>query len=304
MTHSHPWEVSNATFLLGYAVLCVVTLGGIWLRRRRLLNAGDASGAPPRKFNAYEVAMLNGGPQLAITIAAAELHRAGSLAWQGSRRLLQVRQRPDRDADGTGELEDEVFDAVLGDPGADTRTLRKQLETCASIQRLASTLVDAGLLLDDRRRAQVNRLWIWAVPLLALGIARVVAVSDDDGAVAQVTMMLLAPTIAAVWLAMQRPWATARGRRLLKYQRAGRKTLGHIPSQTEIPAAVALFGAGALWIADPDVAFAWAVPRERGSTLTGGGGGCGAGPIVSGSCGAGSGCGGGGGGGGCGGGGG
>jgi uncharacterized protein (TIGR04222 family) len=268
MTDSHPWEVSNARFLLGYAVLCAVTLGGIWLRRRRLLNAGDGSAAR-RSFDAYEVAMLNGGPQLAITIAAAELHRVGSLAWQGSGRVLKVRRRPDRAADGTGELEEDVFEAVLGNPGVHAGTLRRQLATCASVRRLAATLVDAGLLLDDRRRAQVNRLWIWAVPLVGLGIARVVAVGDDDAAVTHVTMMLLAPTLAALGLAMQRPWATARGRRLLKYERAGRRTLGHIPSQAEIPAAVALFGAGALWVADPDIAFAWAVPRERGSTLTG-----------------------------------
>ncbi len=76
-----------------------------------------------------------------------------------------------------------------------------------------------------------------------------------------------------MWLATQRPRATARGRRLLKTERAGRRTHGRMPSRCEIPAAVALYGAGVLWVADPGIAFAWDVPRERGTTWTGDAGG-------------------------------
>jgi uncharacterized protein (TIGR04222 family) len=286
MTASHVWGVGNTTFLWCYGALCALILAGIWLRRMSLLNVRDDTARPP-SCDAYGLAMLNGGPQLAITIAAAELHRVGSLARGSSGKLVKVTQRPDRVADGTGELEDEVFDAVLRNPGVSARTLRRELDGCAPIRRIASTLIQAGLLLDDRGRAQLNRLWVWTLPLLVLGIARLTAVGGDDEAATSLTVMLLALTAVAMWLAMQRPRATARGRRLLKTERAGHRTHGRMPSRTEIPAAVALYGAGVLWVADPGIAFAWDVPRERGTTWTGDAGGCGAGFGGAGSCGSG-----------------
>ena len=180
-----------------------------------------------------------------------------------------ARRQPDRVADGTGELEDEVFSAVHRSPGASARTLRRGLDGCAPIRRIAAGLTEAGLLLDDRRRAHINRLWAWILPLLILGIARVTAVGGDDEAVTPLTTMLFALATAAVWLATQRPRATARGRRLLKSERAGRRTHGRMPRRSEIPVAVALYGAGVLWVADPGMAFAWDVPRERGTTWIG-----------------------------------
>jgi uncharacterized protein (TIGR04222 family) len=276
MTTSHIWGVSNATFSWCYAVLCALVLAGIWLRRRTLLGAGDGC-ARPRSLDAYELAMLNGGAQLAITIAAAELHRVGSLVRGPSGAIVEVRRGPDRAADGTGELEDEVFDAVLRNPGVCARTLRKELAGCRPIRRIAWALVEAGLLLDGRRRAQVDRLWLWILPLLALGGARLVAAGGDDVAADDLTLMLLALAAGMVWLAMQRPRATARGRRLLETARGGRKALGRIPSQSELPAAVALYGAGVLWFADSGIASAWAVPRARGTTWSGDAGARGAG---------------------------
>jgi uncharacterized protein (TIGR04222 family) len=142
---------------------------------------------------------------------------------------------------------------------------------CVPIRQLACALTQSGLLLDDGRRVQINRLWLWALPLLALGIARVVAGSVNDAAVVYTGMTLAALALATLWLAVQRRSATARGRRLLDIERDGRKTLGRVPSQEEIPTALALYGAGALWVTDPGVAFAWAIPRERGSTWAGGG---------------------------------
>jgi len=276
MHGSYTWGISNASFLWFYGILCVLTLSGIWRWRRSLLNAGD-SNARPGPFDAYDLAMLNGGPQLVITIAAAKLHRIGSLAHGTSGRTVEVRQRPDEADDRSGALEREVYEVVLRNPGVCARALRKELEVCAPMQQLAFTLTQAGLLLDEGARARINRLWLWILPLLALGIARVVEGSEADASVAYTDMMLAALALATLWLAMQRRWATAPGRRLLDTERGGRRTLGRVPSQEEIPRALALYGAGALWAADPGIAFAWAVPRERGSTWTGGGDGCGAG---------------------------
>jgi uncharacterized protein (TIGR04222 family) len=280
MNDSHTWGISNASFLWVYGIACLLTLGGIWRWRRSILNAGDDSTRPER-LDPYELAMLNGGPQLVITIAAAKLHRLGSLAHGASGRAVEVRRRPGEGDDRAAALEREVYEAVLSNPGVCARSLRQELEVCAPIRQLAFTLSQSGLLLDERMRARINRLWLWILPLLALGIARVVAGGDADASVPYTDMMLAALALAALWLAVQRPWATARGRRLLDTERGGRRTLGRVPDQDEIPRALALYGAGALWLADPGIAFAWAVPRERGSTWTGGadgvGGGIGAG---------------------------
>jgi len=276
MNSSYTWDFTNASFLWFYGILCALTLGGIWRRRRSLLNACDGR-ADPDRFDAYDLAMLNGGPQLVITIAAARLHRLGSLAHGTSGREVKVRQRPDEADSGIGALEHEVYDVVLRNPGVCARTLRKEIEVCVPIQQIICTLTRSGLLLDDGMRAQINRLWLWVLPVLALGTVRVVAGSEHDTSIPYTGMMLVALAAAALWLAMQRPRATARGQRLLDSQRAGCRTLGHVPSQEEIPTALALYGAGALWVADPGIAFAWAVPRERGSTWTGDEDGCGAG---------------------------
>jgi uncharacterized protein (TIGR04222 family) len=280
MNGSHTWGISNASFLWFYGIACLLTLGGIWRRRRSLLNAGDCS-ARPERLDAYDLAMLNGGPQLVITIAAAKLHRIGSLAHGTSGRAVEVRQRPGDADDRAAALEREVYEAVLRNPGVCARSLRKELEACAPIQQLACALTQSGLLLDERTRARINRLWLWILPVPALGIARVVQGSANDAAVASTDVMLAALALATLWLAVQRRWATARGRRLLDTERGGRTTLGRVPSQEELPRALALYGAGALWAADPGIAFAWAVPRERGSTWTGGGDGGGASTATS-----------------------
>ena len=85
MNESPTWGISGQTFLWCYAVAFVVTAGAVWLRRNSLLNAQD--GAKPSKLDVYELAMLNGGPQLAITIATAKLHRVGALVTSSGKKL-------------------------------------------------------------------------------------------------------------------------------------------------------------------------------------------------------------------------
>jgi uncharacterized protein (TIGR04222 family) len=283
MSDAYTWGISGTSFLWLYAGLCVVTVVAVWLLRRRLLSSGAGAPSAP-SLDVYELALLNGGPQLAITSAAAKLHNEESLAAGPKPKTIVADSRPS----GGDELEHEVYSAVERTSGISSRALRRELERCATINRMQTQLIEAGMLLDDRRRAIVNSLWLAGVALLALGIARVVAGIRNDRPVTYLVFMLLAVAWATLLFARRRTRATARGRELLDAQRGGRKTIGHAPVGAEIPLAVALFGTGVLWMADPGIASAWAVPREHAwagdsggsgySATSGcGGGGCGGG---------------------------
>ena len=276
------WGISGPTFLWCYAAAFLATACAVWLRRKSLLNAQEGR-APSGALDPYELAMLNGGTQLAITIATANLHRLSAFVASSSKKL-RAAGRPKA---ALTELEHEVYDAVERTPGITAPKLERELADGMAVQRLEADLTRSGLLLDDATRAKVNALWLWLVPVLALGIVRIVAGVQNEAAVGYLVIMDIAIAIVTLMLALSRPRATARGREVLERERAGRKRLGHTPSTAEIPMAVALFGAGALWAADPALASTLAVARER-SAWTGGSG--------SGGCGAASSCGGGGGG--------
>jgi uncharacterized protein (TIGR04222 family) len=286
------WGISGQTFLWLYVAAFLVTACGVWTRRKSLLNALDGS-LPSGGADVYDLAMLNGGPRLAITIAVAKLHRLGAFV-TGPGKKLRVASRPKSGVEDVAELDHEVYDAVERSPGTTARKLERDLADGQAVRRLASRLTDTGLLLDDATRAQVNALWLWFVPVIVLGLARVAAGIQNERPVTILVIGLCAIVFVTLKVAMSRPRATARGQELLDSQRAGRKTLGHTPSGAEIPLAVALFGAGALWAADPGLASTLSIPRERAAWAGGGngGGGCGAG----GGFGGGGGCGGGGGG--------
>jgi uncharacterized protein (TIGR04222 family) len=288
LSESSTWGISGTSFLWLYAALCVATAVAIWLLRRRLLNAGEgAAGAPVP--DVYDIAMLNGGPQLAITAAAAKLHNEGALASGAKAGTIAAVARPA----GADELEHEVYSAVERTGGMSGRALRRQLEDCETIRRMTTRLVDDGLLLDARRRSLVNALWLLALPLVGLGIARAAAGVQNDHPITYLAIALVAIAACTVRFAVVRTRATARGRQLLDGQRGGRKSPVHAPVGAELPLAVALYGSGVLWAADPGIASAWSVPREHawagggsgGGCGGGGGGGCGGGGCGGGGCG-------------------
>ncbi|HEV7882351.1 MAG TPA: hypothetical protein VGO81_02210, partial [Solirubrobacteraceae bacterium] len=74
------WGITGPQFLWFYGGLCAVVSAAIWRVRRGVLGAKQHSNDPTPDIGLYKMALLNGGPQLAITTAATKLHQEGVLA--------------------------------------------------------------------------------------------------------------------------------------------------------------------------------------------------------------------------------
>ena len=119
--------------------------------------------------------------------------------------------------------------------------------------------------------------------MLVLGVMGLLAAIDGSEPVTMPAALVVGLVLATIWVAGERRRTTARGLELLDGERGGRRSLGHVPSPAEVPMAVAVYGAGALWAADPGIADAWSAGRDgesghgSGFGFSGGGAGCGAG---------------------------
>ncbi len=310
-TATTTWGLSSTQFLTGYGVLCVATAAWTWWQWRDA-TAGREHGADPHpELGVYELALIGGGRQLAITSALTRLHGDHVLRVRRREGTLRVAGELGPGAD---PVERAVFEAVRREPGISTTALRSELRQDDVLASMSDRLTQAGLLLDEDRAGRVRRLWLAGALLVALGVARIVAGWQDDAASGWTAAITLGVAFATLWLSRQRPVATNRGRDMLGRLRQENEQLRRHPPAGEGALSVALFGGGALWLADPAIASALGVPREEsgggwwGSNRPGGcgggaGGGSCAGAISDGGGGGGSGGCGGGGGGGCGGGG-
>jgi len=262
------WGLSGPTFLWLYAGLGVAIAVAIRLQWQRAL--GPRPSADSVDLDAYRLAMINGGPQLAITAAAARLQKDGALHAGSGTRTLAVGGELDEAADG---LERAVYTAVEREPDIRTSTLRVELEDSEPIKRLTSRLTDAGLLVRPEVSAKLRRLSLLGVGLVLFGAAPSWAGTANDAPIGYLAILVIAVAGATYWLLRQKPWATARGRGLLSRQRNKRKDLEGGGMGAEFPLAIALFGGAALWAVEPAIASAWSVPREGGSGWSSGGGG-------------------------------
>jgi uncharacterized protein (TIGR04222 family) len=285
------WDISGPAFLRGYLAAAAVVLIGTLVYRHRVLRGSPAT--PSSSIGAQAAAYLNGGAKLAVYASLGGLRTAGAIGVSADRRLRQAGSLP---ADAT-PLDQAVYNAA-GQRLRPRDLIRHDWVTDAA-HRLRSEVERAGLLAtaDQRRAARVGPLIL--LGLVALGIARLVAGTANDRPAGYLILVLLVLTPATVLLLLRTPRRTRAGDDVLRRMRVDHAYLA--PSQrpswstygpSGAVAGVALFGAGALWAADPSFAAAVEVQRRAaasgygdssytgtgtGGCGGGGGGGCGGG---------------------------
>jgi uncharacterized protein (TIGR04222 family) len=271
------WGVTAPQFLRLYGGLCALSGLWAWIRWRGAMRPRP-SGGTPRPLDLYDLALLGGGPQLAITTAATRLHRDGILC-VGWMQTLEVHGEPDP----VHPLERDVLRAVRRDPGLWVSELRAEVGGGDAIRSMTSDLTDAGALLDGTAAARLRRLWLVGLALAALGAIRIAAGVADRAPVGVLSVVVGAVALATCALARMRPVATARGRALVERRRREHQDLRHAAPGGDSALIVALFGGGALWVCAPELAGALGVPRDqarRGGSCPacGAGEGCASGP--------------------------
>ena len=216
------------------------------------------------------------------------LLRAGHLASPASRRRRRRLVAGTAPPAGAHPVEWATYQLVADRPDHPRWALGAELCRAPAMAAVRERLRQAGLAPTPEQRARYRAAGLWSLPLLALGVARVVAGTANGRPVGFLVVLLVVTVVVAVALCLRVPNATELGRRTLGRLRAetGRPAGGASPA--ELAMATALFGAGVLWSADVEMAMALRLPREQSAFL----GGAGADGGGGGSCGGGGGCGG------------
>jgi uncharacterized protein (TIGR04222 family) len=277
---ANTWGISGSGFLWLYGLLSVGWFLMCLLLRRYLLRSKETGGGA---VSEYELATLNGGRRLAVIAATAKLRSLHVLGPGEEPHSLRTSGGLRSHAD---PLEQAVFDAVERESGIAIRKLRQQDAVVDATGGLVRSLTDRGLMLTPRAAIQLRWLWVSGLPVLALGLARVIAGTHNHKPTDDLSVMVTCVVLAIVWLAFSRRGRlTPAGRRKLEDQRHARRVWRTSPRRVAPSLAVALFGSSALWVIDPAFAAAWSAPREKAAVWIGTFAGSGSGGGAGGGCG-------------------
>lgn len=297
------WGISGPDFLLIYIGLLLVTWVGVLAARQRILAAAgtDTTSYQPG-LGLYEAAMLNGGDRLALAVAMCRLKEAGSVRLDTNADRIVVSGRLPANAD---PVEEWVFTHVEGS-AAGAWDLLDDGPADPVLDPIRDHLEKLGLMPTDRQTTLMRRQVLWFAPLLALGVARVVAgTARHHPVIYLVLLMLLSAGLAVNLCRLPRrimsasitarlfylPRTTEAGARALKVVRMEPGDSQGFGSGT-LASTVAMTGFGALVLADAAMAATLGIgsgSRWWGGGWSGGGscggGGCGGGGCGGGGCG-------------------
>ena len=267
----NPFLWPGPEFLLLYTVLAAFVVSGLWLRRR---HGEDLPLPELARLDPYAIAVLRGGRQEALRVAAAALVERGML--EVERGVLRFASH------GEGELHP-IESAVV--EACSNSGLRLNALSSVGVRgicdRLREDLIARGLLPgEDEQREQWRRL-AGALALL-IGVAGVkVAVAWSTGHRNVLFLLLLAAAASAAAAFVARPGRTARGEAALRTLRDRLAGENAFAADASFTLAAAVCGLAAL----PSVLHPWLSefePRERRHSSASGygylfGGGCGSG---------------------------
>ena len=299
------WGISGSDFLLLYVGLFVISWVAVLAVRQRIAATASRAAAPGQPhLDVYELAMLNGGGRLVLAVAACRLKEAGGIQVEG--RGLGTMGPPPANADPVEKwLYTHVDENAVNGSGLLAAGPAEPI-----LGPIRDGLEKRGLLLTARQIMSMRWAVLWFLPLLALGVARIVAGTANHHPVTYLVFLMLLTVFFALNLGrLPRrvvstnpavrlfcvPRVTTAGARVLSRSQQGH--VYRVAGSTALATEVALSGVGALLVADAAFAATLGISSagsSYGFAGTGAGGGCGGG---GGGCGGG----GGGGGGGCGG---
>jgi uncharacterized protein (TIGR04222 family) len=187
--------MSSTQFVIVYASSCVLLHVAnlvVWRFADRTAAAVD----DPPAVDVYELAMLNGGPPLAITTAVTMLHRRGVLGAGRSPGMITVTGELHADAD---PIEREVHDAVRRTSAVAATALPRELADSDALENIQAGLRRGRLLIDARSIWWGRALWLGGpFVLLVVGVARLVTTWDGDNDDATTYLLLLTLWVALV----------------------------------------------------------------------------------------------------------
>lgn len=270
------WGLSGPTFLRIYLVLAGCVLIAALVARRAVRSRGPTdylgeSLGTDGKDGPFLAAYLGGGPKLALLAALSSLRVAGLVHGQNKRCERTAAALPTR----LSGLERAVLAAASDSPTRDQ--LLASGPVTEALSQLRDELVRRCLLVDDRDRARYRRWGVAMLAVFALGVVRLVAGASGGKPVGYLAFSLALVAVVTVLLWVITPERTGFGERELARLRTEHRHLS--PSMRPDWAAngamgaalaVGMFGAGALWAADP--AFAEEVGAKATANGYGGGG--------------------------------
>ncbi|GAA1760760.1 TIGR04222 domain-containing membrane protein [Luedemannella helvata] len=273
------WGISGPDFLKFYAIAAGVLVVGTLVYRL----ANRVSGGSDRLATPVEVAYLRGGAPLAVTAAMAALRAAGAIGSAAGGVLTTTGPYP---SDGS-RLDWAVYDA------ASRQVRQRDLLTDSGVTRaldeVREGLDQAGWRRSEADRARLRMGGILTLLLAGLGVARIIAGVRNDRPVGYLILLTAGLVVVGIILVATVWERTASGNRAIAKATSRNRHLSpsQQPSWTTYGAAgaamgVALFGASALWAADPAFAQEAEIQRELGTagSSTAGTSGCGGGSTA------------------------
>lgn len=284
------WGISGPAFLGFYATLAVLVAIVTGLLRRRLARSTGTAPVPRLDSQPHDVAYLHGGPELAVLTALTALHADGRVTTSGRRHVRAVGSV----GPSASELERAIHRSAQHPAqhpvqhsarhGVLRTALSSEPPVREALTRIERRLADTGLLLTAEQRRRIRWTGWMLGAVVVVGAIRAVVGGTAGRPIGFLLAMMLAVAVGTLVVICTAPRRTNRGDAELKRLRSAHAGLAPRmrPSwQTYGPAGaalgVAVFGASALWAADPAFATELGVPRFAAGGDGGGGGGCGGG---------------------------